>query len=240
MTVAVSSFEDAFRRAREVEGWLTDAQARRLWDRTVEAGPGARVVEIGSFRGRSTIVLAHATHGGSVVAIDPHGGTDRGPREITTSVAHGERDAAAFRRNLERAGVAELVEHVRLPSQEALSSVGGSADLLYVDGAHRYRPARDDIARWGLRVRPGGTMLVHDAFSSIGVTLALVRTMFLGSAFAYTGRTRSLAEYRRAELRGSERVRNLMRQVSELPWFARNLLMKIALVMRLRSGDWPY
>lgn len=240
MTAAVSSFEEAFRHAREVEGWLTDAQARRLWDRTVEAGPGARVVEIGSYRGRSTIVLAHATHGGSVVAIDPHGGTDRGPQEITTSAEHGERDAAAFRRNLERGGVAELVEHVREPSQEALASVAGPADVLYVDGAHRYRPARDDIARWGRRVRPGGTMLVHDAFSSIGVTLALGRTLFLASDFAYAGRTGSLAEYRRGELRAAERARNLLRQLRELPWFARNVLVKVAIVTRLRRGDWPY
>ena len=116
----------------------------------------------------------------------------------------------------------------------------GPADVLYVDGAHRYRPARDDIARWGPRVRPGGTMLVHDAFSSIGVTLALGRTLFLGSDFAYTGRTGSLAEYRRTELRGTRRARNLLRQLRELPWFARNVLVKIALVTRLRRGDWPY
>ena len=234
-------FEDALAAVRDVEGWLSDDQARVLWERARSVAPGGRIVEIGSYRGRSAIVMARAAAGAAeVVAIDPHAGTDRGPQEITTSAEHGERDVETFRGNLERAGVAGVVEHVRQPSQEALSSVDGSADVLYVDGAHRYRPARDDIARWGERVRPGGTMLIHDAFSSIGVTLALARVLFLSSDFAYAGRTRSLAEYRRAELRGAARARNALRQLRELPWFARNLLVKVALVTRLRSGDWPY
>ena len=67
-----------------VEGWMTDAQARRLWDGARRVAPGGRIVEIGSFRGRSTIVLASAAgRDVAVVAIDPHGGGDRGPNEIT-------------------------------------------------------------------------------------------------------------------------------------------------------------
>ena len=51
----------------------------------------------------------------------------------------------------------ERVRHVREFSQAALhDAVEGEIDLLYVDGAHRYGPARDDIASWGARVRPGG------------------------------------------------------------------------------------
>ena len=40
-------------------------------------------------------------------------------------------------------------------------------DVLYIDGAHRYGPARADIRDWGARVTDGGTMLIHDSFSSI-------------------------------------------------------------------------
>jgi predicted O-methyltransferase YrrM len=41
-----------------VPGWLTREQAERLWTAASRLAPGARVVEIGSYRGRSTIVLA--------------------------------------------------------------------------------------------------------------------------------------------------------------------------------------
>jgi hypothetical protein len=94
-------------------------------------------------------------------------------------------------------------------------------------------------------------MLVHDSFSSIGVTLALLRLMLLSRDFRYAGRARSLAEYRRVNvpLRTGERLANAGRQLAELPWFLRNVLIKVALVARLkplvrllghRSGEWPY
>jgi hypothetical protein len=232
---------------------MTDAQARRLWDRAAAVVPPGRIVEIGSFRGRSTIVLGRAAADGvEVVAIDPHAGNDRGPQEIHGSVDEGEADHQAFMANLARAGVADAVRHVRLPSQDALGAVAGDIDLLYVDGAHRLGPATDDIARWGARVRPGGRMLVHDSFSSIGVTLALMRLLLLGGGFVYAGRERSLAEYRRVgrPLSLGERLRNAGRQLAELPWFARNVLIKVAIVLRAPGGvlrllghdsrDWPY
>ena len=231
----MTGFESALDAVSGVEGWMSDGQARRLWELARGVPAGGRIVEIGSFRGRSAIVLARATGGAAeVIAIDPHAGNDRGPQEIVGSRDEGEADNVAFRANLERAGVSGSVRHVRLPSQEALGSVGGELDLLYVDGAHRYGPASDDIARWGARVRPGGTMLVHDSFSSVGVTLALMRLLFLGGSFVYVGRERSLAEYRRVDvpLRTGERLRNLARQAAELPWFARNVAIKVALVAR--------
>jgi hypothetical protein len=81
------------------------------------------------------------------------------------------------------------------------------------------------------------------------VTLALLRLLMLSRSFRYCGRTGSLAEYRREPLRGAERARNALRQLAELPWFARNVVVKIALLLRLRplaallghrSGNWPY
>jgi hypothetical protein len=224
-----------------VEGWLTEAQATRLWERAAALESPARIVEIGSYRGRSAIVFALAAPpAAEVVAIDPHAGNDRGPRQIEGTADEGERDNAAFHANLERAGVGGRVRHVRLPSQDALAELPGEIDLLYVDGAHRYGPARADLARWGARVRPGGTMLVHDSFSSVGVTLAILRLLAFGREFRYEGRTGSLAEYVRTPIAGSARVRNTLRHVAELPWFTRNLVLKALIVVRLRSGDWPY
>ena len=65
------------------------------------------------------------------------------------------------------------------------------------DGAHRDGPALDDVRRWGERVREGGTLLIHDSFSSIGVTLALLTALFTGMVLAlqsYTGFARFSAE----------------------------------------------
>lgn len=242
--------DDALAAVADVEGWLTPGQAERLWARARQLEPGARVVEIGSYHGRSAIVLAMAAPADAeIVAIDPHAGNDRGPQQIEGTASEGERDNAAFRANLARTGVEGRVRHVRLPSQSALDELPGEVDLLYIDGAHRYGPARDDIAHWGARVRPGGRMLVHDAYSSIGVTLAILRLLLVSREFRYVGRTGSLAEYRREPLSGAARPRNTLRQAAPLPWFVRNVVIKVLLVLRLRpltrllghrSGDWPY
>jgi predicted O-methyltransferase YrrM len=235
----------------DVEGWLSEDQARRLWQAAFRLGPPARIVEIGSFRGRSTIVLRRAAEQGvEVVAVDPHGGGDRGPQEISPDATRGEQDHRAFHANLEEAGVAEGVRHVRRMSNEAHAEVNGPIDLLYVDGAHRYRPARADIEQWGARVRPGGTMLVHDSYNAVGVMLAQLRLLFTSGEWRYVGRSRSLAEYRRVGLTGRARVRNAARQAAELPYFFRNGLIKVALVARLQSlarrlglpeaDVWPY
>src|SRR3954451_2852727 len=223
------------------EGWLTDAQADRLPAAAGRLGAGARVVEIGSFRGRSTIVLAGAAPADAeVVAIDPHLGSDRGPQEFAEQHALGSADLEAFRTNLSRAGVSERVRYVRERSQDALGEVSGPVDLLYVDGAHRYGPARDDLVRWGARVSDGGTLLVHDSFSSIGVTLALLRGVVFGAEWRYRGRVGSLAEYARTPVRGRARLANAARQLAELPWFARNVVIKALILARLRRGPWPY
>ena len=236
----------------DVDGWLTPAQARRLWDAARAVRAPARIVEIGSFRGRSTIVLARgAAAGVEVVAIDPHAGTDRGPRQITGPAAEGQADHRAFIANLRRGAVEDRVRHVREFSQRAaaLESVDGPVDLLYVDGAHGYRAAQADIESWGGRVAEGGTMLVHDAFSSVGVTLAQLRVLLPSRAWRYRGRIGTLAEYRRGRLAGREWLGSVGRQLGSLPWFGRNLVVKALIVARLgrltrllghRQPTWPY
>lgn len=232
-----------------VDGWLSADQARRLHLAAAACPPGGRIVEIGSFRGRSTIVLASAApEGAEVVAIDPHAGTDRGPQEIAGHEQEAHADREAFAANLARAGVAGRVRHVAAFSADALDLVPGRIDVLYVDGAHRFGPARADLRDWGARVCGGGTLLVHDAFSSVGVTLAILRQLLVGRRFRYVGRTRSLAEYR-ADLDGRRRLGNAARQLAQLPWFVRNLALKVLLTLGVgrllrRLGrpvpDWPY
>jgi predicted O-methyltransferase YrrM len=249
-TPAPEGFDAALAAVDGVEGWMTDAQARRLFEAGARVPSGGRIVEIGSFRGRSTIILALAAPAGAeVVAVDPHGGGDRGPQEITPDALRGEEDFRTFHANLERAGVQGRVRHVRLLSEEALGEVAAPYDLLYVDGAHRYAPARDDIARYGANVREGGTLLIHDSFSANGVMLAQLRLLFTSGRFRYVGRSGSLAEYRREELAPGDRARNVAAQAAQVPYWVRNSLIKVALVagrpgLARRfghdTGHWPY
>jgi predicted O-methyltransferase YrrM len=234
-----------------VEGWFSPEQVERFAARAAEVPAGGRIVEIGSFRGRSTVVAGRsAVEGVEIVAIDPHAGNDRGPQEIEGFEDEAAEDNVVFNKNLAKAGVADRVRHVRKFSNEAHGDVEGDIDVLHIDGAHRFKPARDDIRTWGDRVTESGTMLIHDSFSSVGVTLAIFSTLLLSGRWRYTGRSRSLAEYRREPVTGLGRVTNVARQLAQLPWFVRNVTVKALLVLKLNGvaralghpeGDaWPY
>ncbi len=233
-----------------VEGWFSPEQVARVVALASAVPATGRIVEIGSFRGRSMIAIARsAPEGAEIVAIDPHAGNDRGPQEIEGFEDEAAVDSKVFLTNLERAGVRDRVTYVRKFSHDALEDVPGPIDLLHIDGAHRYKPASDDIATWGAKVVDGGSVLVHDSFSSVGVTLALASKLAFSGRWRYAGRSRSLAQYVREPVTGTARVANVGRQLAQLPWFARNLVIKVLIVAKLpkatrllgHSGEnWPY
>ena len=95
----------------------------------------------------------------------------------------------------------------------------------------------------------GGTLLIHDSFSSVGVTLAIGRALVFGRRMRYVGRARSLAVYRADLPPGiGPRLRNASRQLAQMPWFVRNLVLKVLIVtagrpLRRITGkqlEWPY
>lgn len=243
-------FEKVFNSVGKVGGWMTKGQARLLWRSAKEVDPGGQIVEIGSFQGRSTIILASAaTPGVDVVAIDPHAGNDRGPNEISGYSDEAASDNRIFLSNLDAAGVRDRVTHVRKFSGQAHTDVDGDIELLYIDGAHRFGPAHEDIVAWGDRVADGGIMLIHDSFNALGVTLAQMKALFWSGTWRYMGRSESMAEYRRERLTLGNRILNLGRQLAQLGYFAWCMAVKVLIKLHLGSvtkvlgnpsGSWPY
>lgn len=109
-----------------------------------------------------------------------------------------------------------------------LRSWDRKVDLVYVDGKHDFASVRHDLgwARWLPRDAP---VFVHDAFSSLGVTSALLAILLTSRQLTFVGRTGSLAELRVQEPTTTDRFRVLR----QLPWWGRNLLVKVALRLRL-------
>ena len=212
-------FEEAWRRASTVDGWLTEAQARVLHDSACAVAPGL-VVEVGSHLGRSTIVLASS--GAAVTAIDPFPDDWRYGRPDTEQ---------RLRAHLTEAGVASRVDVRVGTSRSVRDGWTRPVRLVYVDGKHDMWSCLDDL-RWSSHLQTGDLVLVHDAFSSLGVTLAVLRDSLTGGRHTYRGRTGSLA---RLEVRRPT-VRDRVRVLRELPWFARNLVVKVLLRLHARPA----
>ena len=209
-----------------IPGWLTAAQAEVLSNHASHVPVGGVVVEIGSHQGRSTVALGGSVGTGvRVVAIDPfpskwrYGGFDT---------------ERLLRETLASAGLDDVVEVRRTSSAEAFTSWRGRVDLVYVDGKHDAASTVRDL-RWSRRLPPGGRVLVHDSFSSLGVTVGLLVRVLPCRDLRFVGRTGSLAVLERA--RPSAVDRALM--LAQMPWFARNLVVKVLLRLRLgRVAGW--
>lgn len=116
---------------------------------------GARIVEIGRFKGGSTFIMAAAMRPGSTItSYDLHV-----PLREDLQGPDLDRDLTEA---LERYGIAAGVELVVADSRSVVLPEPG-VDLLFVDGDHTYEGASSDIERWSPLVRRGGHLLLHDA-----------------------------------------------------------------------------
>jgi predicted O-methyltransferase YrrM len=118
---------------------------------------GARTaIEIGRYKGGATVVLASAiAPGGTLWSIDD------GSLELA-SRRDGERSHDDQIRDVcTRFGLdARLI----VGDSRTLELDAGPADLVLIDGDHRYGGVRSDLERWGKRARPGGHVLLDDVF----------------------------------------------------------------------------
>ena len=159
--------EPIIEKMRPIEGWLADAEARLLIGATrhaVKTLPNVHaIVEIGSYCGKSTVVIAGALALGNVsketkvFAIDPHAG------EVGASdsgVYHMSRTLEVFNRNITAAGIAELVEPVIQYSFDV--EWDKPISLLFIDGLHDYENVSRDFNHFEAWVADGGLVAFHD------------------------------------------------------------------------------
>ncbi len=92
-------------------------------------------------------------------------------------------------------------------------------------------------------------MLVHDAFSAVGVVAARARLLAPSSRFRHVGRTGSFAERHREEFGLSGKLGDLVAHLRATPHTVRNQTIKVLIVLGLQrltralgnpSGEWPY
>lgn len=147
--------------ARKIEGQISPKELRVLVRLASKVAPDNVVVEIGTYRGRSTVALAFGSRIGGgcrVYTIDPHfdfkgvKGGEFGPK-----------DMAALYANLSKAGVGETVAVVCLPSlASAKAWTEKNVGLLWMDGDHSYEGVRGDFEAWFPWLVSDGVVAFHD------------------------------------------------------------------------------
>lgn len=115
-----------------------------------------KVIEIGRYKGGTTLLIAAAMRGRGrfwsidIAGLDPHL-RPRTARPVETQIADLSR----------RLG---LTVDLIVGDSRTVEVETGEVDLVFIDGDHSYEGAKNDFERFGRRVRVGGAVLFDDAF----------------------------------------------------------------------------
>lgn len=144
-----------------VEGYLAPNEIRFLALLAAVPTAAGDILEIGSFKGKSTIILAKAANfagDAMVVAVDPM----TAPSETDPDLRGAESSYADFQRNIETHGVNFRIDFYPLLSHELAKTWEKPLRLLWIDGDHTYHGTRLDFEGFAPHLADKGIVAIHD------------------------------------------------------------------------------
>lgn len=158
-------FKDIWPKINQVEGLLAEGQEEWLFKAAKSLSGGARILEIGCFKGRSTVSLAYGCLGTrkQVFTIDKFKGIyqDVENRQNLKDVFE-KGFYEEWKRNIERNGLGEYVVPF-MGDSRALSRIWtASINMLFIDGSHKFEDVMDDFNNFFPYVAPNGIIAIHD------------------------------------------------------------------------------
>ena len=140
-----------------VEGWLPLDEAELLFTKARSLPDDAVIVEVGSYKGRSTVAMGYACRG-----------TNRHVYSVDLWNPYPIQD---WRQNVEKNGLLEYVTPLQGNSHDVLSQwnqlTGGKViDLIFIDASHEYADVLLDFELSFPLVKPGGWIAFHDVGDS--------------------------------------------------------------------------
>ncbi|MFJ6432062.1 class I SAM-dependent methyltransferase [Streptomyces sp. NPDC091416] len=156
------------------KGFMPVVEGLALYAAAAEAAAlGLPLLEVGTYCGRSTILLADAARAAGVTAltVDHHRGSEEqqpgweyhDPTVVDPEV--GRMDTLpTFRRTLHAAGLEDHVVALVGRSPQVAAVWGGRLGLVFIDGGHTDEHANGDYEGWAPQVAEGGLLVIHDVF----------------------------------------------------------------------------
>jgi len=199
-SAAAEPMESVLDRMEQVEGWFRRDEGELLFDVAHRAAAGREspvIVEIGSYCGRSTVVLASAARQASpesrVYAIDPHEG-EVGARDTVDGVRRESATFDRFQANIAVAGYTDVVVPIRRRSHEFAWET--PIALLFVDGLHDYASVARDFQHYEPHLLLGAYVAFHDCDENYPGVRAFVAGIAADPAYEEAGTASSLRVFR--------------------------------------------
>lgn len=150
-------FNNIYPMINSIEGFLVSPIQEYWLFKTAKSLPDkATIVEIGSFKGRSTCSLAYGCKGTDkhVFAIDTFEGNNVD--------FHHRGFFRDFWYNIEKCGLTSYITPIQGWSSEVAKVWDRPIHLLFIDGSHQYKDVISDFIGFFPYVVPGGIVAIHD------------------------------------------------------------------------------
>jgi hypothetical protein len=157
--------------SNQIQGWLTEAEADQLFklSRSFVAEDRGVVVELGSWKGKSSVMLAAGLLGkrnACLYCIDPFGrdeNADYQEKYYDKLLDQGGDIEKIFELNMTTCGVDRVVKALKGYSFEVIEGWAQPIDVLFIDTNHEYDAVLRDFTQWSVHVKRGGIVAFHDA-----------------------------------------------------------------------------
>ena len=193
----------------KIDGWLTKREGSFLYEIAKKVQPPNVIVEIGSWKGKSTICLAkgsEAGHKAAVYAIDSHTGSPEHHQKFGKIDTFHE-----FRLNLKKAEVDHRVHPFRSASQDAVKSFNSPIGFLFIDGNHSIKAVRADFHLWFPKVEEGGIIAFHDSWHSDGPIVVSARALLTSPKIKNPGVVDSITHFEKVFKKNhGDRLKNIL------------------------------
>ena len=214
---------------------VSDRQGEFLYNTAKKCLGKGVIVEIGSWKGRSTIWLGRGSKAGSKVniyAIDPHTGSP------VHKQMYGEvQTFKEFEKNIKRAKIDDVVVPIVKTSEEAEKDWKSQPiEFLWIDGNHNYEFVKLDFDKWSPYLVEGGVIAFHDTVHSPEVRRVIIEDIFKSRNFIDIGLVGSITFAKKVEKSSlKDRLKNrhalflryTYESFSKIKWYLLELIIKI-------------
>lgn len=192
-----------------IGGWLTKDEGIFLYESARKILPGYIIVEIGSWKGRSTICFGKGVKDGrnaTIQAIDPHTGSSEHHKMFGKVDTFDE-----FISNIKKAGVDQFITPVREKSEVAVRNFTGPIGFLLIDGSHDIRDVKIDYKIWFDGVVDKGIVAFHDSWSRIGPNIVTALILLTSSQIKNPKLVDTLTVFEKCEKNSFlDRIKNVL------------------------------
>ncbi|MBU2219984.1 class I SAM-dependent methyltransferase [Patescibacteria group bacterium] len=152
-----------------MHGWTSLKERKFLYKEAKKVKNEGAIVEVGSWKGRSTIWLAQGSKDGSgskIYAIDHFIGSSEHQSPGKPVWTFDE-----FKNNIKMAGLEDLVEPIVANSESAAKNWYLPIKFIFIDGAHEYEEVKKDFMLWHPFLAESGVIALHDCAPDIEAIL---------------------------------------------------------------------